>query len=222
VPALDRVRQVAVERIDGALVFSLLEAEAAAALRAALDQRPVAGSALVANLQGDVFEPDLAEAGRAAARFLIERGALSGTYVHRGARGWNERFRGFREAWGAGGRKESAIQLIDLSAGNEPDASGVVRSDAVILDQSELLAAALRVAPQLVSATTTVVGLGESSNAAAHTEQTIIQYGGEEIGRRAAHAVLRRIEQGREDPPQFVRVAPRVVELEPVAAGVRR
>lgn len=213
VPAADRIRQLAAERIDGALLFGPLDPEAAAALRAVLDNRPIAGSVLIADFPADVFEPDQAEAGRAAARFLVEQSVDSAAYLHRGARGWNERLRGFREAWTAAGRHDSTIRACDLGAkANALDANHI---DAIVLDQSDLLAGALRAAPQLASADLEIVGLGESASGAGWAEQTTIQFGGEEIGRRAAHAVLQRVEQGREDPPHFVRVAPRVVQREP-------
>jgi DNA-binding LacI/PurR family transcriptional regulator len=213
VPAADRIRQLAAERIDGALLFAPLDAEAAALLRAALEDRPIAGSVLIADLPADVFEPDQAEAGRAAARYLVEQSADCPAYLHRGARGWNERIRGFREAWTAAGRDEAAIRACDLGAATTAlDANHI---DAIVLDQSDLLAGAMRAAPQLASADVAIVGLGETGSGAPRAEQTTIQFGGEEIGRRAAHAVLQRIEQGREDPPQFVRVAPRLTQPEP-------
>lgn len=213
IPAADRIRQMAAERIDGALLFSTLDAESAAILRAALERRPLASSSLVANLDADVFEPDLAEAGRMAARYLFDRRAQTVTYAHRDGRGWNERFRGFREAWLAAGRSESAIHTVQLAARPTPHDSTTVA--ALVLDQSELLPAALR--STATSAETTIIGFGEVGNSAVQAEQATIQYGGEEIGRRAAHAVLQRIEQGREDPPTIVRVAPRLVEAEPSA-----
>ena len=182
-----------------------------------LDGRPLAGSVPIANLTGDVFEPDLAEAGRVAARLVIEQNASNVAYVHREARGWNERFRGFREAWIAAGRSEGLIRTFNLAS--RSGAPSDARIDGLILDQSELLGAALRASPALAAAPATIVGLGETGTMASLAEQTTVQYGGEEIGRRAAHALLQRVEQGREDPPQFVRVAPRVLQREPVLAA---
>jgi LacI family transcriptional regulator len=178
VPAADRIRQLAAERIDGALLFSALDAEAAAILRAGLERRPLAGCAAIANLDADVFEPDLAEAGRMAARYLFEHRAQSALYVHRDARGWNERFRGFREAWLAAGRSEAAIRTVQLAprVAVAPSASKV---EALVLDQSELLSAALRSVSSAAAPDTIVVGLGEVCSAAAQTEQATIQYGGE-------------------------------------------
>jgi DNA-binding LacI/PurR family transcriptional regulator len=95
--------------------------------------------------------------------------------------------------------------------------------EAIVLDEIELLAATLLAVPAFASTDIYWVGLGESGAAPALVECTQIEFGCEEIGRRAAHAVLQRLEQGREDPPVHVRVAPRIADFEPaVPQAVKR
>ncbi|MBI5864430.1 MAG: LacI family DNA-binding transcriptional regulator, partial [Planctomycetes bacterium] len=72
--AAERIRTISGERIDGAVVLAPLDAEGVRALRSMLDHKPSASIFPIENLGADVLQPDHLEAGRAAARRLIEDG----------------------------------------------------------------------------------------------------------------------------------------------------
>ncbi|MBI5863972.1 MAG: hypothetical protein HZB38_05610 [Planctomycetes bacterium] len=161
------------------------------------------------NLGADVFQPDHLEAGRAAARRLIEDGIRCAGYVHRGGRGWSERLRGFCEIWGAPGRSDDAMHVIDLAVSRV--APGELNGcDAVVFDESHLVARLLLADGPLSDRK--LLTIGDAAGWIGGAPCTIVDCAAEEIGRRAAHALLQRIDHNREDAPQLVYVAPHVVE----------
>lgn len=210
IPAAERVQQVPAERVDGCVFVSTSDAETASALGANFQHRPIAASTALPGLVSDIFEPDLVEAGRVAGRYLSERGVKRIAYVSRGAPGATERLRGLRETLSLNGGGEGGIRGVEISVDGLGDLKrGDV--DALVLDETELVIAALdRLGDRDAIP---MVGLGEARwSAALRPWLTMIDYCGEEIGRRMAHALLQRIEGEREAPPQHVRVAPRLVQ----------
>lgn len=206
VPAADRIRQVPAERFDAALLLSSLDAEARDALKSMIEQRPLGLTAMVDGLGGDVFEPDYREAGRVAGRLLIERGAKRIGYLERGSAGVDERRRGLRETLSDRG---ASVQSVDVTRGLQGEELGGF--DALVLDETRLAIAA-GVAERNV-ASPVMVGFGAGGwGPELLPSLTIIDYAGEEIGRRLSHALLQRIEGDRDSAPQHVRVAPRVAD----------
>ena len=122
--------------------------------------------------------------------------------------GCAERLRGLREILS---QRASTANFEQVEVTAPLDGSSLRQCDAIVLDESPLSLAAIG-----------AIGLG---NPSPHfvafgrdamlfpllRECTIIDYAGEEIGRRLSHALLQRIESGPESPPQHVLVAPRIV-----------
>lgn len=209
VPAVERIQQVPAERVDAALLVSSLESDAFELLKSMLEHRPLGLTAPVAGTAADVFEPDYREAGRVAGRLLLERGAKRIGYLERGSPGIDDRRRGVREILADSG---ASVQAVDVSRGISAEEH--VGFDALVLDESALVLAAATSARN--GSLPTMVGFGRIGwGAAFQPSLTIIDYAGEEIGRRLSHALLQRIEGDRDSAPQHVRVAPRIGESAP-------
>lgn len=204
VPAVERIQQVPAERVDAALLVTSLESGAFDVLKTMLEHRPLGLTAPVAGSVADVFEPDYREAGRVAGRLLLERGARRIGYLERGSAGIDDRRRGVREILADSG---ASVQAVDVSRGMSSEELGGF--DALVLDETPLVFAASAAARNGVLPA--MVGFGRMGwGAAFQSSLTIIDYAGEEIGRRLSHALLQRIEGDRDSAPQHVRVAPRI------------
>lgn len=223
----DAVRAVVGERIDCALVAAPLAAAASAVLEEALEKRPVVACTRLEGLRGDVLLPDHAEAGRLAARHLLGDGRREVLYVHSALAGADDRLAGFRAVCRERG-VSSTIVTLDLGSDGPITLNALARlegpiSQAVIIAACDDFLAAnvllmcLRQG-RVPGRDVAVMGSGnERFGACIAPALTTVDWGGEELGRRAMDVALKRVGPGRMDAPQTQLIPPELVVRESTA-----
>lgn len=216
--ATERARALSAVRIDGVLIACEVPAPAAATLAEVLRNRAAAAILPVPGIAADLFAPDFREAGRVAARHLLEAAGRQLLYVDRAcAWGATPRMEGFIEVCRERGCDPKVITLdrdesLDPAAlPVEPicEARGIACADDY-LAVNVLVAAAAR--GRMAGREYALVGQGNEPVAQRLAPGlTSVDFSGEEIGGRAFGAVLQRIAGERMDAPAEVLVAPRLV-----------
>jgi len=228
--AASRVRAAVGERIDCVLVAGVLSPAARAALREALEDRPLAGCTEIEGLACDVLRPDDQECGRLAARHLLSAGHRGLLYVHApDARGAAERLAGFLEVCRQHGLTAEQVVFCLPQGGRVPQevqaqlerriaqvqAVGAT-NDFVAVSLYGLCWRTGRAPGRDIS----LMGQGNDLPAANLSPTlTTVDLCGEEIGRRAFDTVLARLNKLRQDAPQTVEVAPKLVVRESTVAA---
>ncbi len=220
-----RLRALSAGRIDAVLLEPALDADAARVVAETIGTRRLVTCWPVEGLACDVFSPDFREAGRLAARVVLRGGSREVIYVHTPGNMHAElRREGFCEVC-----REHGLDPAELTIEMTPAGEGRAAA-------SELLQAALRKARAIACADdltalyvlgcclstgrvpgrdVAVLGQGnEPISARFSPALSTIDFGAEEIGRRAMELAIQRLNETRQDPPQTVLVAPALVERE--------
>lgn len=217
-PSPERLRSFSSERIDGALNAVSLDATLSAQLGGIVADCVLTSCWALAGIQCDILSPDLTEAGRMVARFLVRNNAKNVLYVHQttaGDRG--ERLAGFQEICReAGIDPEAATATISATDALEGLDERLRRTDAIVASDDFLaMAIMLRCARLGRRAGTDLAIIGQGNEpftARIDPTLTTIDFAGEEIGRRSMDAVLQRLGRKAADGPQHARIAPLLVE----------
>lgn len=207
---------VSAERVDALLMTGAMPVDLEHVLREHYASRVLVSGAPLDGLAADVFAADQVEAGRLVARHLLATVGERLIYLHRGgAPGAEQRLAGFLEVVVPTGlvRADVVIELDNR------------RADAAVGAHTDRLLAARGIAAEsdeLALACVFVLGEGRK-------DRVIVGYGNdscgpqlekyfatidpcaEEIGRRAMHAALQRVERSRSDAPATTLVAPKLL-----------
>lgn len=220
--AAEQIRMgLVTERIDSVLLAARLPTGVADVLHEALGSHPLAASAAIPRISCDIFAPDAAEAGRLAARHLLDQGYRKLAYVQRAnhptaSESWN----GFQEVCQERGVRPDGLTI--KNSGGPADLAEIGGK----LGQWEALAASddgLAVnllflcyqAGRAPGKDVAVMGQGnERIGLDLSPVLTTIDYNGLEIGQRSLDTVLQRIQQTRMDAPQVTLVSPTLVVRE--------
>jgi DNA-binding LacI/PurR family transcriptional regulator len=230
--AASRVRAAVGEWIDCVLIAGVLDSAAQTALREALEDRPLTACAELEGLLCDVLRPDQRECGRLAARHLLSIGTRKLLYVHApAAPGAADRLAGFLEVCQQHGLAseqivfclpEAAPVPADLQARLERRLAQVQAVAATDDFVAAWLYGVCRGAGRTPGRDIALVGQGNELPAASlWPALTTVDLCGEEIGRRAFDTVLARLNRLRQDAPQTVDVAPRLLVRDSTASVVR-
>jgi LacI family transcriptional regulator len=217
--AIEPLRALVNERVDAVLFATPIADRFAEQLFEHVAERPIVTAAPLERAC-DVMAPDYAEAGRLAARYLLNQ-TREILYVHEpGAMGADQRRDGFlevcREADLDTGRMvvEGTHGPDGLAALRErlgPARAVAAASDFLALQLMFLCYQSRRTPGRDVA----VIGQGnELAGALVQPALTTIDFAGEEIGQRAMDLVLQRVAQTRQDSPQQTYVPPVLVERE--------
>jgi len=187
-----------------------------------LGDRPLVAATVMA--QADVLTPDYAEAGRLAARHVLDRAGHDILYVHEaGSPGADLRRAGFEEVCRGAGVDAGRLVIELPERGAAGDRYGAVRSrigqvrglaastDFLALDLMLVACESGRMPGRQMA----IMGQGnELAGALVSPALTTIDFAGEEIGRRAMDLALQRVGKVRQDAPQQVLVPPMLIERE--------
>lgn len=220
-----RLRALSTERIDAVLLEPALHSGPARLVAAAIGTRRLAACWPVEGTACDVFSPDFREAGRLAARVVLRGGNRDVLYVHTpGCRHADLRRDGFYEVCREHGLDPRGLTVEVRSAGEGRAATFDVLGPALQKARAVACAddaTALQVLgccyglARVPGRDVAVLGQGnEPISARFSPALSTIDFGGEEIGRRAMGLVIQRLNEARQDPPQTVLVAPTLVERE--------
>lgn len=211
--ANERLASVSAERVDAALFATALDAQQARTVSKTLAECPVAAVAPIDGIKADVLGPDYAEAGRLAGRFLASFRTPSVLYLHRTSD--TAIVEGVREVLGEAAK--SAIVAVDDAAAleAEPVRERLRKSAAVAASTDALALAAIAELGQLgrrAGSNVPVLGCGNAALGAAEVlALSTIDLGGGESGRRAMRTLLDRLGGERQDAPQQVAIAPKLL-----------
>ncbi len=225
--AIPHVTMIARERVDGVLIAAPISAAQSQPVTEALEKRPMVLVADIANLRYDAILPDYREAGRMAGR-CISSVAPNVAYLHDPTvTGAAERLLGMQETLAESGIDvERATITVDRAAVDTNEALRARLGDlSAVAAASDTLAAQTMAICRRTGRTPgtdiAVVGMGnERIGTALDPALTTIDFGGEEIGRRAMDLALQRVNQERQDSPSTTRVAPRLIERASTASLV--
>lgn len=220
-----RLRDLSAGRIDAVLLEPALTTDAAPLVAEVIGARRLVSCWPVESVACDVFSPDFREAGRLAARVVLQHGNHEVLYVHTpgcvhadlGREGFHEvcREHGLDpwkltvEMHPAGKGRATAFELLQTALRK-------VRAVACADDSTALqvLGCCYGVG-RVPGRDVAVLGQGnEPISARFSPTLSTIDFSAEEIGRRAMELAIQRINETRQDPPQTVLVAPRLVERE--------
>jgi LacI family transcriptional regulator len=222
--AIASIGAIASERADAVLLGVELGPTLAAQLRTALEGRPLVAFGPTNGDPCDTFLVDYAEAGRLIARHVLQPGATDVLYVHRdGTASAAQRLAGFREACRAFHVDPGATTLTLEAAGHGADSSvaheltqrlATVRA---VIAGDDCLALNLMLmcleAGRHPGRDIDVIGQGNEPFAARLCPSlTTIDFGGQEIGRRALEMAIQRVAKTRQDAPQQTLIAPTLVQ----------
>jgi LacI family transcriptional regulator len=220
-----RLRSLSTERIDALLLEPSLGPGAAKLVATSIGTRRLVSCWPLEGLTCDQFSPDFREAGRLAARVVLRGGNRNVAYVHTpGCPHAELRREGFVEVCRERGLDPRGF-TFELRTGREgrTTAFELLRP---VLQKARAVACADDSAALLVvgccysvgrvpGRDVAVLGQGNEPVAARFAPAlSSIDFGGEEIGRRAMELTARRLDESRQDPPQTVLVAPTLVERE--------
>ncbi len=208
-----RLRTISADRIDAALIATGLADEQVTLLRDALGTRRLAS---IAPLNGDACDcvgPDWVEAGRLAARQVLQTDGDGARVL---VRGEDARFaRGAREVLEAGGvNLDAALRVVDPS--DEAALVSALDGGRAIATSCDRLAARLYPlcwrSGRSPGTDVLLYGCG-NTELARHSQPGLssIDLSGEEVGQRLMDLVLQRLGGTRQDGPQSIAVAPRLV-----------
>ena len=217
--ALSHLTMMARERVDAVMIAAPISTEQTEPITAVLEKRPLVLAADIASLRYDAMLPDYREAGRMAGR-CIAGAAPNVAYLHDGTvAGAADRLAGVHEVFAERGLDVGqATVTLDMSS---PSGADILRARlpnlAGIAAASDTLAAQAMLLCQRAGRTPgsdiAIIGMGNERFATTlDPALSTIDFGGEEIGRRAMDLTLQRVNQERQDSPGTTRVAPRLIE----------
>lgn len=217
-----RLQRLSRERIDAVLFAGTAEAALLPALQEAVANRVGASASPLEGLACDVFRADYREAGRVAARHLLDVAGDSILYVHAvNAHEAGTRRDGFMEVAGQRGIDAGAI-TIDYSSGENGDDLGPLlagRLEGVRGIAATDDFAAVQVMLEVARTGRTpgrdvlIVGQGNERVSARITPAlTTVDLAHEEMGSRAMETVLQRLGNLRMDAAQDTAIAPLLIE----------
>jgi LacI family transcriptional regulator len=219
--ALEQLRALAAERVDGVLLAAPLPPDAAQAVVEALDERPIVAVSALEGIACDVLTPDAAEAGRLAANHIVRPGAADVLYVHEDGAGSPQTLAGFQEVCRRQRLDPRAVTVVVSRSGGAgaqwlDPLRGRLAGVRAIAASSDFLAVEIAFlcaqAGRAVGRDVGLIGQGNEAVGAVLTPTlTTIDYCGEEIGRRALDIALQRVSGVRQDAPQRTLVPPVLV-----------
>ncbi len=211
----DRIATITTDRVDGVVNFASLSAAASRQLRQMFGTAPVASAVPIEDFTCDLIQPDLVEAGRMVARFLLRNGRRSVVCVRvpgEAAHCLEGVYEVCRE-YGIDA-DEDTVTIADPNA-VETLASRLARVDAVIASDDFLAISVMMLSERVgrrPGDEIAIVGFGNETVAGRISPGlTSVDFEGEQIGRRAVESIVSRLGQKEPPPPQSVRVAPRLV-----------
>jgi LacI family transcriptional regulator len=223
--AIATIGAIANERADAVLLAVDLGAALTAELKTALEGRPLVGFGPAGGDDpGDAFLVDYAEGGRLLAQHVLRPGEADVLYVHRAdTPGAEQRLAAFREACQTFQVDPNAITFTLPPGEHCGDGGGVQeltqrlgRARAVVASDDFL---ALNLMLMCASAgrhagrDLDVIGQGNEPFAARLCPGlTSLDFGAEEIGRRALEMAIQRVAKTRQDAPQRTLVAPTLIQ----------
>ncbi|MEW6199743.1 MAG: LacI family DNA-binding transcriptional regulator [Planctomycetota bacterium] len=224
--ALDHLRAMAAERVDGVLMASALPSDFVRGVLESLGERPCVNAAITSDGRGDVLGPDYQEAGRLAGRHVLPAAAPNVLYVNEsGSPGAALCHAGFAEICGAHGVDPAGVTLNIPPAGSG-DRLAEVRSRLggvrAIVANHDLLAVELFAlcleAGRVPGRDIGLMGIGnELVGTRCRPALTTVDLAAEETGRRAMTLLIQRVTKERQDAPQQVWVAPTLVRRQSTA-----
>lgn len=225
--ALDHLRAMAAERVDGVLMASALPADFVRGVLESLGERPCVNAAIASDGRGDVLGPDYQEAGRLAGRHVLPAAAPNVLYVNEGGSpGAALCHAGFAEICGAHGVDPASVTVNLPPEGTGGDRLAEVRSRlggvrAIVASHDllavELLALCLE-AGRVPGKDVGLMGIGnEPVGTRCRPAITTVDVAAEETGRRAMTLLIQRVTKERQDAAQQVWVAPTLVRRQSTA-----
>jgi LacI family transcriptional regulator len=216
-PTVDRIRAIDAERLDGLLLMTPLKPEQAVLLRERLGHLPIVSCFSIAGITCDVFTPDLAEAGRLAARSLLTAGARSVAHLRRAGAETDEQHRqGFSAALTGAKHEGSHVRWVEVGARTSIDELARVAkaNDGIACAHGSLSAPALMAcatAARVPGRDLSLIGYGAAYTSEGPQYLTVLDPAGDELGSRATETLIQRIDGERRDEPHVVRIAPSLV-----------
>lgn len=223
--ALEHLRTLVNERVDGVLIGTPLRADLAQRIGAQMNERPLVAAGRIPGAACDVVSPDYMEVGRLVARHILRGDSRRVLYVDQaGSPTAALRRAGFQEVCRASGiepaaltvevppRESGATNRLDAVASRLGEVTAIAASDDCLAVELMMLCASHgRMAGRDIA----VIGQGNESCGAWITPSlTTVDYGAEEIGQRAMDIALQRVTKARQDAPQEILVAPALVVRE--------
>lgn len=220
--AVEYLRTVTGERVDGMLLAAPLDASVTSLLAETLEAHPVVALSPVDHLTCDVLTPDYAESGRLVGRHVLRGPAADVLYVYEGgSAAVAQRLAGFREICRTHNLDPQQTTLEIAPDG--PDRFAPVRQRLpglrALAASDDLLAIALLAlcyqAGRAPGSDIAVIGQGNDlAGTRVWPRLSTVDFCGEEIGRRAMDLLLQRITKSRQDSPQQTYVPPLLIARE--------
>ncbi|MCK4342633.1 MAG: LacI family DNA-binding transcriptional regulator [Phycisphaerae bacterium] len=220
--AVEHLCTVASERVDSVLLATSLPTDLARQLTAAMEARPLVTCDLIEGIACDTFAPDHVEAGRLAARHIIQDDIADIVYVHEtGSATASKCLAGFHEICRERGLAPDQLTIEVAASGTdrlEPvrdrlaEARAVAASNDYLAIDLMLLCCEMGRIPARDIA---IIGQGnELVGTCISPTLTTVDLCGEEIGRRAMDLAVQRISKTRQDAPQHIQVPPLLIVRE--------
>lgn len=220
VAAVEALSWIAHERVDTLLLATPLAPELVAKLHERIGGRPLVAFSAVEGVACDVMAPDHAEAARLAALHLVRRGQRDVLYLHAD----DDPFASVRRDAFAAELRRNELEPAEVIVNVEPGArlerleslrSRLPRTMAIVAADDPLaieVAAFCTAAGRQVGRDIAIMGQGGGICAGmAVPALTTVDYCASEVGRRAMDLALQRVTHARQDAPQTVLVAPRLL-----------
>lgn len=209
-----RIRALAADRIDGLLIQADLTPPNVALLLQTLPNRPMVSLQEIDGLSCDVVTADSREAGRLAAAALLARGAGSVIHLRELGSAPQELHRaGFADAYRAAGAGSGRVSYESLDGDSAGATLGklLASADGVACASSAITLAVVAGRARSADRDVAIIGMGLAQASVSLAIPVTIDPLDAEIARRAVELLIQRIEPGRLDEPQVIRVAPTVI-----------